>query len=284
MCIRDSSDTSRENNYRAMSIVKGKLKFKGGFEEKVKREEKKIKHNIEKEKEREEPAFQIPEKKEVETIEFPVQSGSGRIITSGKTVHGKDTLFSKELQQFDKIIILHPTTLVKEERIIQVILSDRSLGIDEPFSSDLITYTQYEFQKKPVQKEADETLEEKYDKKLKDLSKKIVKDKSVLEFREKTGMWGYKVIKEQIEGKRTNEELLDMRAKKGRDKFCWIQHVTKQDKDSLSLSLCTSFKYVMELEQPMIFLGQSLSFLSLYLVYIHCCLPTFFRNHSDPPV
>ena len=35
-------------------------------------------------------------------------------------------------------------------------------------------------------------------------------------------MWGYKVIREEVSGVKTREDILDMRAKKGRDKFCWI--------------------------------------------------------------
>ena len=54
------------------------------------------------------------------------------------------------------------------------------------------------------------------------MSKKIKKPESMLEYREKTGMWGYKTVKQKFEKELTKEELLDMRAKKSRDKFCWI--------------------------------------------------------------
>lgn len=35
-------------------------------------------------------------------------------------------------------------------------------------------------------------------------------------------MWGYKVIKEKLDDKLGREDILDLRSKKNRDKFCWI--------------------------------------------------------------
>eukprot|EP01017_Pseudomicrothorax_dubius_P006889 TRINITY_DN12055_c0_g1_i2.p1 TRINITY_DN12055_c0_g1~~TRINITY_DN12055_c0_g1_i2.p1 ORF type:complete len:179 (-),score=60.19 TRINITY_DN12055_c0_g1_i2:128-604(-) len=148
-------------------------------------------------------------------------AGTGRILTSKATVHGKDTKFMKELENGDKIIIMHPTTLAKEERKIKAVLSDRSLMIDEPFSSDLISFTHFDYQKKPIFKEADATLDEQYREKLNTLSKSIQKPTSTLEYREKKGMWGYKTVTKKVEGELTREQLLDMRSKKSRDKFCW---------------------------------------------------------------
>ena len=40
-------------------------------------------------------------------IESPITSGSGGIITSGKTCHGKDTQFQAEIENGDKIIIFN---------------------------------------------------------------------------------------------------------------------------------------------------------------------------------
>jgi len=35
-------------------------------------------------------------------------------------------------------------------------------------------------------------------------------------------MWGYNTIKEKVESGASNEDLLNMRSKKIRDRFCWI--------------------------------------------------------------
>ena len=206
-----------------MSIVSGKLKFKGNFQTKLEKEEKKYKKksptvSIEKEI--------LTEKKSKEPIlvEFSPEPGTGRLITSGLTVHGKDTKFMSQIKNGDFIVIQDETTFDKEERPVSAVLSDKSMALSTPFSSDVITYKTFEIRKKPEYKEPEDTLEEKYEKKLQNFSKKIKKDVPVLEYREKKGMWGYKLIKEELDDKKeiTREDLLDLRSKKSRDKFCWI--------------------------------------------------------------
>lgn len=56
--------------------------------------------------------------------------GTGRILTSGTTVMGKmGTRFSHELSVGDALIIVHPTTLREETRIVTMVLSDVSISI-----------------------------------------------------------------------------------------------------------------------------------------------------------
>jgi hypothetical protein len=203
-----------------MSIIGGKLKLKGAFQKKLDQEKKNAQKDIDP-LEEENLAF-TDGPKELKKVEFAPEPGSGRIITSATTVHGKDTKFQTQLKQGDFIIVLHPTTLEKEEREIMVALSDKSAALKAPFSSDLISFTQFEIRKKPEFKEAGEDLEKKFEERLESMSKKIKKPEAMLEYREKTGMWGYKNVKEKFNKELTREELLDMRAKKSRDKFCWI--------------------------------------------------------------
>jgi hypothetical protein len=35
-------------------------------------------------------------------------------------------------------------------------------------------------------------------------------------------MWGYNKVKQEVGSSETREKILDLRAKKGRDKFCWV--------------------------------------------------------------
>lgn len=67
-------------------------------------------------------------------------AGTGRIATSGKSVHGVDTCFKTELHKGsiyhyagDFIILTHPTLKTKEERVIMLILSDKSILLEEAF-------------------------------------------------------------------------------------------------------------------------------------------------------
>jgi hypothetical protein len=202
-----------------MSIIGGKLKLKGSFQrksEKEKRAAEKEDDLLESEK------IDFNEgPKELQKIEFAPEPGTGRIITSGTTVHGKESKFMSQIKSGDFIIIQHPTTFQKEERELVVVLSDKSASLKTPFSSDLISFSQFDFRKKAEFREP-ESLEQKFEERLESMSKKIKKPESMLEYREKTGMWGYKTIKQKFEKELTKEELLDMRAKKSRDKFCWI--------------------------------------------------------------
>lgn len=162
-------------------------------------------------------------------IDYLPKPGSGRIITSGRTIHGKETKFMLEAKLGDEILITHPTSLETERRRITALLSDRSIGISEPFSSDLVSFTQFELKKQSELKEKEGGVDQEFREKIEKLenlnknSKKIKKEeKSLLEYREKKGMWGYRMVKEEVKGGKSKEELLDLRAKKSRDKFCWI--------------------------------------------------------------
>merc|ERR1712072_231545 len=60
---------------------------------------------------------------------------------------GKDTLFKDQMENGDVLLILHPNTLQWETRNVKAVLSNVSILLDEPFSTDLITYMSYQFMK-----------------------------------------------------------------------------------------------------------------------------------------
>lgn len=209
------------------NFISGKLRFKGVFQKNIHQDQAKT-FKKQEDKSSDDELSDLPKEKEpsepkTHLIEYKPQQGTGRILTSGKAIHGKDTFFMKDLKLGDELIVTNPTSLVKETRKITAILSDKSIGVNEPFTVDLVSYSQYEFRKQNELKEKDLSLEDKYHIKLSEMTKKIKKEeKSVLEFREKKGMWGYRKIQEEMAGELTKEQLLDMRSKKNRDKFCWI--------------------------------------------------------------
>lgn len=64
----------------------------------------------------------------------------------------------------------------------------------------------------------EEQINGKYDK----VAKRIKKDdRKELELRLRTGMWGYRTVKQKLDENVTREEMLNLRSKKNRDKFCW---------------------------------------------------------------
>jgi len=67
----------------------------------------------------------------------------------GTTIYGHDTDFMSELVIGDAVMISHPTTLDDETRIVRMVLSNTSISISSPFSSDLITTTPFRYVKAP---------------------------------------------------------------------------------------------------------------------------------------
>ncbi len=86
----------------------------------------------------------------------------------------------------------------KERRKVNMVLSARSCGIEEPFTEDLSEKTEYWVQRKPKVREKPREIEQ--------------------------------IVKERVENKRqkreeeeaSREKMLDQRVKKKNDKFCWF--------------------------------------------------------------
>ena len=72
-----------------------------------------------------------------------MQVGTGKLITSGKTVHGSETRFHKELELGDFLIVTIEG--VEEKRKLNMVLSDKSCGIDTPFSSDVMIKQEFKY-------------------------------------------------------------------------------------------------------------------------------------------
>ena len=150
----------------------------------------------------------------------PVRKGKGRIIISHTTVHGTETEFQTELEAGDTLIIRHPDTGEREERKITMVLSNNSMGLENEFSSRI----SYEYQKKPVVEEREKEITELVQERLQNERKRDQKanSKTMVEIRGRSGMWGYKTSRQEVKGELSKEELLNMRSKKIKDKFCWF--------------------------------------------------------------
>lgn len=149
------------------------------------------------------------------TAEFELLEG--RVVSNDTTVHGLETQFMEKINVGDTIGINHPTSMQFEYRLVVAILSQRTLNIDHPFSSDLFSTTNAY-----VRKDSQGLQALTEDKILELIQKRSsAQHKSVLQVREKTGMWTYKTRSEKLENEVTAEDLLDMRIRReGRDKYC----------------------------------------------------------------
>lgn len=153
-------------------------------------------------------------------------NGSGRISTSGTTVHGYEgTKFMTELRVGDAVIVTHPTSLVDETRIVKMVLSNISMGLSSAFSSDLISTTSFRYVKAP-----DEVVDTEGAERSKREKATVTEDEAFGTYAGKGGTkftyrvmrgnkTGYDIVTEEVQGK-TRGDLLDMRSKKKADRFC----------------------------------------------------------------
>lgn len=140
--------------------------------------------------------------------------GTGKVLVSGTTVHGIGTLFAKELKQGDYLIF--NTEKSEERRKVVLVLSDKSALISESFDTEKNSEFLIEsWPEVPELKKVDE--EEELKKK-----RKIVMGEEVYEVRVKRGPWTYKVDTVKSKDGLSREELLNVRAQRVRDKFCWM--------------------------------------------------------------
>jgi hypothetical protein len=146
-------------------------------------------------------------------IEQEPVKGTGTILVSGTTVHGVNTKFLDELKQNDLIIIR--TAKSEESRKVILVLSDKSACINSAFPNE--TKTEYYIQKPPVKVNPLEEINDKPHKKI-----KLEDCEKTYEVRVKRGPWTYKVDQVKTLGKLTGEDLLNVRAQRVRDKFCWM--------------------------------------------------------------
>ena len=211
--------------------VGGRLTLKGGLElSRSKKHKKKHKKHKKQKREREDGEDEDGGAAEEPEQQIVILKGTGRISSSGTAVRGHEgSRFMKEMDNGDAIIITHPTTLVDETRIVNMVLSDVSLSISSAFSSDLISTTEFRYVKVPKKKEEEDAL-----KAVKKRKKDLETEKEafgtfagdlgstfVYRVKKAGAAGGYAIHTESMDGGGlSREELLDMRTKKVSDRFC----------------------------------------------------------------
>eukprot|EP00929_Paragymnodinium_shiwhaense_P108824 TRINITY_DN75167_c0_g1_i1.p1 TRINITY_DN75167_c0_g1~~TRINITY_DN75167_c0_g1_i1.p1 ORF type:complete len:247 (-),score=74.08 TRINITY_DN75167_c0_g1_i1:185-859(-) len=171
----------------------------------------------------------------VERDEVPLNPGSGRIVSSGFTLHGFETKFKEEVEVGDSIMVHHPVSLQVEIRVVTGVLSQRSMTIHQAFSKDVVSTLEFHVRKDSLTlkqqaknllsdkgETADEDIQDAASKELqRQLDKKLKKQAKTVTIREKTGMWGYKTVTKKLDKAASREEMLDERCRQGRDKYCF---------------------------------------------------------------
>ena len=159
--------------------------------------------------------------------------GTGRIITSGTTVMGREgTQFQQELSPGDCVEVQHPTSLVRETRAVTMVLSDVSISLSSAFSSDLVSAVPFICLRTPPEPSrpgAEREAREAKRRRAADDEREAFGvyagggDGTHFTFRaKKAGAYGgYETITTRVTGRGlSREQLLDLRASKKGDRHC----------------------------------------------------------------
>ena len=153
------------------------------------------------------------------------EKGDGRIVCSGVTVQGMETRFKEQISVGDIIQITHPQTLTREQRIVSGILSQRSLTLESPFSSDFVSTIEYTIRKgRNGSGTSEEMLLKKEESSFLNPSARssegtLEEAEKVLTYREKVGM-SYKTVSVKVDKNMSKEDLLDLQTKRSHDRYC----------------------------------------------------------------
>lgn len=211
-----------------MKAVGGKLKFKGDSDvtkkpKRVKREERASGgSSVSSSSSRHDASAN----EEADAHEVVIQTGIGRFTSSGTTIHGVDTKFMDQLSVGDAIIITHPMSLCEETKVVRMVLSNISISVSSPYSSDLISTTAWTFVKAPTTSQAEvDQADQRKRERLHNNEKAAVgtyaSDGGTQFVYRVKNAGGYKIIKESTGGHVTRGDLLDMRSKKKADRHCY---------------------------------------------------------------
>jgi len=161
--------------------------------------------------------------------------GEGRIVSSGTTIQGMETRFKEQIAISDTLVVRHPQSLLIEERIVTSVMSQRSLTIHSPFSSDFVSTTEYSVRKDSVhfgprkddtvkkeeqlEHESGEVSASATDALQDQLRKRLENEENILTYREKVGM-SYKTVSVKVDNNLSKEDLLNLQIKKSHDRYC----------------------------------------------------------------
>ena len=112
------------------------------------------------------------------------------------------------------MIIERSDTGELEKRKVNMVLSNKSCGIDEPFTDDIISKSEFTYQKKPKLKEKEKPIDDVIAERLaKDKLRNAANDEEdnqkehVVEYRVRKGEWSYKTVKETVKGAAPTERV-----------------------------------------------------------------------------
>eukprot|EP00516_Mucochytrium_quahogii_P004663 CAMPEP_0203761820 /NCGR_PEP_ID=MMETSP0098-20131031/14834_1 /ASSEMBLY_ACC=CAM_ASM_000208 /TAXON_ID=96639 /ORGANISM=" , Strain NY0313808BC1" /LENGTH=229 /DNA_ID=CAMNT_0050655973 /DNA_START=87 /DNA_END=776 /DNA_ORIENTATION=- len=168
-------------------------------------------------------------KKRAKTSKPPALiDGEGAIITSNVAVTGQETKFLDELQAGDVLLVHHPTSGEQEARVVTMVLSNMSVSLSSPFSSDLMVPCAFQYLKKPKDKNEginkDRAAKLRRKEELETAFGTYASVGNTFTYRERksgtNASGGYQVVEQVLDKELSREELLDLRCSKKGDRNC----------------------------------------------------------------
>lgn len=140
-------------------------------------------------------------------------------------MHGVGTCFSKEIAAGDAIEVYNPQSKINELRVCRFVAADVSLSLSAPFSSNITQPSHFVVMKKPSRASTATSAAAGFAVTKAHAtatgSTQLQPGARTITLRVRDGA-GYKYVTEVVDASKamSNEDLLDMRAKRKSDKFC----------------------------------------------------------------
>ena len=147
-----------------------------------------------------------------------IQSGTGKVTTSGTVVTGYGTQFTRQINVGDAFLGLIQGR--QEMRVVTMRLSDTSINLSSAFSSDLKHPTEFMYISKPKSTAPSAPSGPTQLKPEEQAAFGTFSSHKELIYHEKTEHGSYRIKKQKLDGDVTRSDLLSMRAKKKSDKYC----------------------------------------------------------------
>lgn len=152
-----------------------------------------------------------------------MKEGTGSITTSQNVCQGHGTVFKNQLRAGDAIVALTKAG-AEEMRVVTMVLSNVSISLSSPFSTDLSTPTSFRYICKPrndkKERAAKAQRARREQEEVETRAMGTYGGNQEIIYREKTAQGGYRIRKERATTEMSRSDLMDIRSKKKSDRYC----------------------------------------------------------------
>ena len=152
-----------------------------------------------------------------------MKEGTGSITTSQNVCQGHGTVFKNQLRAGDAIVA-RTKAGAEEMRVVTMVLSNVSISLSSPFSTDLSTPTSFRYICKPRNDKKERAVKaqraRREQEEVETRAMGTYGGNQEIIYREKTAQGGYRIRKERATTEMSRSDLMDIRSKKKSDRYC----------------------------------------------------------------